>query len=378
MNLLAHSISGFLNQKIDLSRRASVIARGIAILLIMLHNLVHIFPGIINECEFDFNPYLNQSFFEHLDLKNPHLIYDLLSFIGWYGVPVFIFLSGFGLARKYGRNPEFKTRSFIRNNWKKLFLLMLPAVIIFCCGEVYESFRNSAPINFTSLIRMAIPLTELNGFFECVWSTVPGVYWYLGLTFELYLIYALSVRGKSLIYIWFLTIICYVVTVIMVYHPEASINGMSWVHYLRHNFTGWMLPFAIGLSFGRSSGIRLYQILIAVIICGILFLPLLNNPVGWQAAAVSAVVVIIFAAMLIDKIPYVSNIFWWVGAYSAYIYIVHPIVRHLMGRTVYDVSVAGATPDLSIISIYVVCVLPVAVIYKLIIGYISSIGKRSE
>ncbi|MDE6559302.1 MAG: hypothetical protein K2K29_05405 [Muribaculaceae bacterium] len=133
------SIRNLFSKRFELTRRATIIARALAILIIMLHNLVHIFPTIINEAEFNYYPALNVYFFRHLNSGNPLIFYDFLSFLGWYGVPVFMFLSGFGLAKRYDPDPGFSAGGFIWRNWRKLFFLMLPAVMVFVCEDIILS-----------------------------------------------------------------------------------------------------------------------------------------------------------------------------------------------------------------------------------------------
>ena len=85
-----------------LSRENSKIMRGIAILSIMLHNLLHnpVF-GLSKENEMSYNQNLSDSFLNVLASGDTHIVAELISFLGWVGVPVFVFLTGYGLAQKY-------------------------------------------------------------------------------------------------------------------------------------------------------------------------------------------------------------------------------------------------------------------------------------
>ena len=89
-----------MNQNI-LSRSACNALRGLAIIGIFLHNYCHRLGPIVKENEYQF--------FQHnadwllLVMANPdiNLPVHLLSFFGHYGVPVFLFLSAYGLVMKY-------------------------------------------------------------------------------------------------------------------------------------------------------------------------------------------------------------------------------------------------------------------------------------
>lgn len=82
-----------------LTKENSLILRGLAIMAIMLHNFLHNpMLGFTQENEMSFSGEHVKHFFSTLDKKwfDP---YDWFSFLGWTGVVVFIFLTGFGVSR---------------------------------------------------------------------------------------------------------------------------------------------------------------------------------------------------------------------------------------------------------------------------------------
>ena len=83
-----------------LSRPACNALRGLAIIGIFLHNYCHWLGPIIKENEYQYFQHnvdwLNQVMVS-MDLNLP---VHLLSFFGHYGVPVFLFLSAYGLVMK--------------------------------------------------------------------------------------------------------------------------------------------------------------------------------------------------------------------------------------------------------------------------------------
>src|SRR3712207_632517 len=88
---------------IDLLSRAECnVLRGLAIIGIFLHNYSHWLNPIIKENEYQYFQY-NVNGFNHA-LANPDYLLPLhiISFFGHYGVPIFLFLSAYGLERKYG------------------------------------------------------------------------------------------------------------------------------------------------------------------------------------------------------------------------------------------------------------------------------------
>ena len=80
------------------SRYISSLIKGYAIIFIALHNFLHMsYMGFVQENEMRFDISKSRLFFEHLLNPSWTIVGDLFSFIGWIGVPVFVFLSGFGL-----------------------------------------------------------------------------------------------------------------------------------------------------------------------------------------------------------------------------------------------------------------------------------------
>ena len=113
---------GFCYNSLILTKGQCTLLRGIAILGIVLHNLAHTFPFAVKENEYTFS--LGRTFLlnEYAHDIPATLPIQLLSFFGHYGVPIFVFLSGYGLVMKYERTDgKVSTASFLSYNYLKLF-----------------------------------------------------------------------------------------------------------------------------------------------------------------------------------------------------------------------------------------------------------------
>ena len=84
-----------------LTREACNALRGLAIIGIFLHNYCHWLGPIVKENEYQYIQH-NVDWLAQV-IVNPdfNLPIHLLSFFGHYGVPVFLFLSAYGLVMKY-------------------------------------------------------------------------------------------------------------------------------------------------------------------------------------------------------------------------------------------------------------------------------------
>ena len=108
-----------------IAKNENLALRGICISLILLHNLVHnVVPFTENERFFD--PEKADFFINNL---MSHPILGSISYLGWLGVPVFFFLSGYGLSMKYESTIS-NAFTFIKNHYLKLLLLAGPFIII--------------------------------------------------------------------------------------------------------------------------------------------------------------------------------------------------------------------------------------------------------
>ena len=94
-----------MNQNI-LSRSACNALRGLAIIGIFLHNYCHWLGPIVKENEYQFFQHNADWLLQVMANPDINLPVHLLSFFGHYGVPVFLFLSAYGLVMKYEAKPH--------------------------------------------------------------------------------------------------------------------------------------------------------------------------------------------------------------------------------------------------------------------------------
>lgn len=84
-----------------ITRREAAAMRGLAILAIVLHNYTHWLGPMVKENEYTFSWHNVERLFAELSHPSWDIIAHLFSFFGHYGVPVFVFLSAYGLVMKY-------------------------------------------------------------------------------------------------------------------------------------------------------------------------------------------------------------------------------------------------------------------------------------
>ena len=179
-----------------LTRNECNALRGLAIIGIFLHNYCHWLGPIVKENEY-------QYFQKNVDALNVALTHPdsnlplhLLSFFGHYGVPIFLFLSAYGLVMKYERKPDVSVSShssasvikyqlsqiwdFIRYHYLKLFKMMIVGFVAFTMVDAITPGRFH--YDFLGVVAQLLMFNNvLPTPDKIIW---PGPYWFFGLIFN--------------------------------------------------------------------------------------------------------------------------------------------------------------------------------------------------
>lgn len=314
--------------------------KGVAIVLIPLHNLLHMVGPLVRENEFYYNyPRRAYWMWNHITHLHPNVVGDAISFFGWYGVPVFMFLSGYGVMHKYG-NPAEKCaafRPFLRYNFLKLFRLMAPAFLLYCLIQMLFSNGQQTVVSFFT------QLTLTNNILCNPKDIDPGVYWYFGITLQFYLLYRLLFHRKSNRVFWSLWALLLAADTLWLICmlPDPALKVQPQFEYIRHNAVGWFLPYFMGLGMGRLSlgpgstcpeknGHRntlSRGALCSGFVASVLLLSACSfQQQLWLVTPVFAITGTICLMRLIRH-AWIGKMFGRLGTLSAYVFVVHPLVR---------------------------------------------------
>lgn len=306
----------------NLSRTQCSILKGLAILSIALHNFIHQTRfGFAQQNESSFNIDNTINFFQGLNEGVWNALLQISSFLGWIGVPVFVFLSGYGLVKKYESSSDIvKTGHYICHSWAKLFCMMLPGILFFAVFMQLSGYGG-----FHVQIKYAAYLSMLGNLFG-LYELTPGVYWYFGLTFELYLIYLLynRYRNNSLIVLG-LSI------PILIQAFLLLLGKTTWATFNLKNALGWLPIFVTGLYFARRKKdlekTGMLTIAIGLIFSSCLLIICNANVWMWLFIHFFALAFFIFLMLIIEKIDFLESFFSFLGKYSGAIFVCHPIAR---------------------------------------------------
>ena len=332
-----------------LTRTECTAMRGIAILAIMLHNYCHYVKGIVKENEYQFFDKRIDGLWEALTSPDEFLPMHLLSFFGHYGVPVFLFLSGYGLVRKYEKESRgqghdsgenratspLDSFSFLRYHYLKLLRMLIVGFVLFIMVDAVTPGRF--PFHWDNVIaQLLMYINVLPEPDKIIW---PGIYWFFGLMMQFYIVYRLLLYRRSPWFVVVLIAVCWLLQVFC--DPDGDT-----LNRLRYNFIGGMLPFGLGILLGRGwgEGVRSQESVVSRILLGqtlpskviyclltpVSCLLLFLMSFSFHAWLWIPAVVIIGTIAFVKALPAVIlKLFVFFGTYSAAIFVAHPIARKL-------------------------------------------------
>ena len=286
----------------DISRTQTSALKGLAIVLIVMHNVIHVLSPV-KENEFSFIAGNISTFLSNLS-HSP--VESLLSFYGWLGVSVFVFISGYGLTVKYG-NDKFNPYRWLSRHYLRFILLLFPCYALWIVYTHHLDPLQS--IDFSLMLKQQLLLLNLH----TPEAISPGAYWYLGMAIQLYAWFLLLRRLPSR---WLATIAvaCWA---IVAFSPEMAVN------WLRYNSLGWMTEFVAGILIARHScQPRNYGLpytfvsLVLIILCSL-------TPYTFTLSGIFFV----FMLLPVRTTLTCSRVLIYLGNISAALYVVHPLVR---------------------------------------------------
>lgn len=358
-----------------LSKSQCEILRGIAIIGIFLHNFCHLLPGSNEENEFTFNVTRAQNMWNYWAGGNIDAYFpiQLFSFFGHYGVPIFFFLSGFGLVRKYEQDcrlPHSSAIHFLGHHWLKLFKLMflgfvLTIITYQLCGLSWHGWLEY----FAQATMLSNLIPSISG------SQTPSPYWFFGVMIEIYVIYRILIypfhdkhqsKWRWLIPL-LLVVLAWLLQVFMQQHGRM-------LSYMRLNAAIAMLPFAIGVLTARYGFPKLSRWTLGVV--ALIALPLLACfSLNYQTWLWTPIIVLMGSIAFVKFIEpcqglcstVIKSPLRMMGALSAMIFVVHSIPR----MPIYIFAIKGHSGllpvDYAWLAIYIAATLLLAWLYKWIL-----------
>lgn len=298
--------------------------RGIAIIGIFLHNYCHWLNPVVKENEYQYFQH-NVDWFHQVTASMDGLYpMHLLSYFGHYGVAIFLFLSAYGLERKYGKGGASRPVPFIKYHFLKLFKMMIVGFVAFTMVDA----TTPDPWDYNPLQIIAQLLMFNNVLPQPDQQIWPGPYWFFGLMLQLYIVYRLLLYRRH----WAWTVVSMVVCVVlqMFLDPEGET-----INRYRYNFMGGMLPFGMGILFARfgTHVVKIFDTRAKNIAALLLMMALTifwsENFIAWTFVPAVVCIGSIYFIKTIPQKGWLMNGILWMGGISATLFVCHPITRKI-------------------------------------------------
>jgi peptidoglycan/LPS O-acetylase OafA/YrhL len=309
-----------------LSLYQTEICKGIAILFIVIHNVLSKFGDIPAHNEFSFSAVRITQAINLMQAEPGEFFRVFMTFLGHYGVQVFIFLSSYGLVRSIETQP----RTFSKFMAKRIHHLILPMLLVITFYLVLDhyyqgifSIRTGAYDYYDVVKRLLF----ISNFYPDGAFLVIGPWWFLSLIMQFYCIF-LPLRkmqerfgNQSLLMLSIIAIL-------------ISIQLFPWLKdkydiYLTATILGHLPEFALGMYVASLDKIKVPVWLIILAVVGLI----LGNTYYdfWYIAPVCAIIVIMFiCGMLFKYLPQThaaSRFLNYMGVLSLYIFLLNGVIR---------------------------------------------------
>lgn len=343
-----------------LNKENSLVLRGLAIIAIMYHNLLHDkFFGLCQENEGTFIQENADAFLGVIANFDSQLLFQLFSFLGWIGVPVFVFLTGYGLAKKYPpQHSHIHKRSFIKRCYLKLFFLLCPVLLFYALVDAYLGEWGNLP-------KRVVELTMLYNLDYPDLRVPPGVYWYFSLTFQLYILYCFFHKYLTPTKMLIMSALSLLVLYLLI---AADLNFIRTIY--RVCFPGWFPLFAIGIWIAnndklvrRIENFSKCKTVILIIMLSILVVVMSFNVMSWLFVPIVSLFLFILLSKIIVNIKYIEALFKWIGRLSAFIFVCHPVAVRIIILLCEKINIGGYETWLSLI-VYTVLTFVMSLFYE--------------
>lgn len=334
-----------------MSKSSVTLLKGLGILLIITHNYMHWLPECVDENEYTFATERFNQLLLYMENGYPHVLFNILSHFGHYGVAIFLFVSGYGLTRKYEQAGQLSEMSapdesrlpifsFLLRHAVKLWKLMIPALAAFVLIELYLGYWN----------RPWPSLLPLLGFYSNLQPTrdlILGPWWWFGLMMQFYVIWRLLIFRRGKIVLYGLTGACLAAQIVIAWMERGNLASTDTLTcYMHYNFPCSMLAFGLGVAYARYNLQWLCQWWSPLVGMALVFIGQTNAGI-WCVGNVGAVMIAL-AFVQKNEEPHVKpqiyyinlrNILMFLGSVSAWLFAIHPIVR------AYTIKLAASNND---------------------------------
>jgi hypothetical protein len=303
-----------------MTRQETQQLRGLAISLIIIHNFCHLLPGAIAENEYIWSIGPILQYCRYILHGGPHLILNLFSHYGFYGIALFVFLSGYGLASKYDQQESLSPVHFLVRHATKLWRLLFVGILLY-----YIAFRfmGGAEPSWDHIVKLSIFVANLLPHRTLIF----GPWWWFSLIMQFYVVYIVFFYKRSLNTIGIFTALCLILQYAITFYCRHDLtNEHGSLVFLHYNFPALVLPFSLGVFVSRRKPSWLNSLCLLFVSIIIVIMGSFNVWI-WCISGAFACITLIQLGHLLCRTHWICAILSWLGTVSAWAFVIHPIVR---------------------------------------------------
>lgn len=304
----------------DISLRTSFIYRGIAILMIAIHNFMHLLPPKIGENEHNFDAHRILSYIDVL-INSPELfIQSTFAFLGHYGVQIFIFLSAYGLTKKYA-NSNISYGKFLIKRILKIYPLFVLSILLwaFYMG-MFSTGAFSMIIDNWELLSFKLLL--ISNFMPQQLYSISGPWWFVSLIVQFYIVFPLMLKLYNKYNYKALMLFSLLGIVLTIYLEPILVD----IHIAGTIITH--LPeFSLGIWMATNSQIYLKYWAILLVFIIFILANLYSSLWVFSFSSILILLLIIFQVIIKNIHARAKQVILFVGTISMYIFYINGFMR---------------------------------------------------
>ncbi len=304
----------------DLTIEDTTFFKGITILLIVLHNFFRKLSPYIGENEqyFDFN---NIKRFTALVINEPLYSFQaFFSFLGHYGVQVFLFLSAYGLTKKY-LNSTVTYGYFLQTRFKKIYPVFILSVLFWA---FYVGLKYGGPLQVICdhWESLWMKLLLISNFVPGELYTINGPWWFLSLIFQFYILFPLLLKIENQ-YGYYILLMLSFFSLLLSYllqpYLDIRLGGTVFMH----------LPeLTLGIIFAKRGEVKIPLLFFGALI--VIFILSNYYLFFWYFSYISIVLILLLVIQGIYTYSdgLFKSIIMLCGSLSMYIFFIHGFLRN--------------------------------------------------
>ena len=178
----------------SLSKSDTIVFKGVAIVMIVFHNFLHLFPAPL-QMEFHFTDGLFLKLGEFVMARPEESVRAIFSFFGHFGVQVFFFLSAYGFTKKY-TEKALDVPSFFKKRLLAIYPGWILAIFIYLIlSQLREMYATGATGSLSCVFKvLLLKVSLVSNFIPGQELSLVGPWWFISVIFQFYFLFPLLQR----------------------------------------------------------------------------------------------------------------------------------------------------------------------------------------